>query len=273
MRIAFIITILCSSFSYSQNTGLYGKKLCVEFDVTGSIPVFSMITNYNTDYKNKDGDLIEGRDMLDFSTRVAVSYAVKNNIGLGIEFGYDFSNVVPYENLGRTFTDPVSGFDYYEDLYGTDHERLKLRTVTVMPKVEFTSFSGLLPIGLNHQLGIGLSRSKIIEHDYLYTLYPGPGWAQPDTNQFQKYFYNYENESFKGYTFMYALNVRTPISNRFMITYGLRYTLNLVPREKFNNALGNDERYWLNKSEALELIRRRRMFSLISFNFGFAIAL
>lgn len=141
-----------------------------------------------------------------------------------------------------------------------------------MPRVEFTSNNGLLPIGLSHQIGFGFTRTKVLQKDYDRTLFistdsNGDG---PILDNFDEDFYNYTNKAFKGIVLMYTLNVRTPINKFMMITYGIRYNLNYGTELAF---LSSDDGFYLSRTDAYVQSRSRRLLSVISLNLGMSFAL
>lgn len=263
-----LFALLLSNLIYSQNTGLYGKRFAVQIDLLNSYPLFSNIQVSKTNrFKNKSGKLVQGSDNFDFGLNFSGMYAVKNNVGIGLEYTMNFLSIYSPTHINREYE--INGLSYYESL-GINHERMKMNTSIVMAKIELTSKNGLLPIGLSHQIGFGISFTKLVKDDYLYTIVASPNDEIPE---YEEKFYNYDNKSFKGFTCMYALNVRMPISKRVMISYGLRYTLNLLPYASSGNGYNSDNSYWIDKQTAYYLVKERINYSFIRFNIGLAIAL
>ena len=64
-----------------------------------------------------------------------------------------------------------------------------------MPKIEFTTHNGLLPVGLNHQIGFGFTSTRLIEDKYSYRIldYYFPSFIPIPLDEavFEKNFYNY----------------------------------------------------------------------------------
>ena len=250
---------------YSQNTGLYSKRFSVEADFIGSYPLFFRLLDENH-YKASGSNVVLGNDNFDYGFRLAASYAMKNNFGMGIEYGKDFLNIEGPVQLSKYY--PLIG--YNENVY-LQHEMIKIETTTIMPKIEFTSHNGLLPVGLNHQIGFGFTSTQLIEDDYVYRI--GEYSSPIDIADFEKNFYNYDSDPIKGYTILYALNVRTPINKSLMLSYGFRYTFNITPNSEYIPISSYDETFWLKQEEAIRLVKMRRRFSFIYFNLGLALAL
>lgn len=264
MRIlVFISIVFIGSTIHAQNTGLYGKRISLDLSLTGNVPLINRLNGPM--YKSKSGVLIQKMDNLDYGIRTGASYALSNDFALGFEFDMEFMNIhaptyanVPYPS-GNSQSITIK------------HEALTTRTFVFMPRFEFTSNNGLLPIGLSHQIGLGFTRTKVVQKEYDRTLFisTDSNGDEPILDNFDEDFYDYTNKAFKGLVLMYTLNVRTPINKFMMITYGIRYNFNYSMGLQ---TLSNDSSY-LSSSEAYLLSRRRRLFSVISLNLGMSFAL
>jgi hypothetical protein len=261
MRILVFISILfIGSTVHAQNDGLYGKKVSLDLSFTGNMPIINMINGPM--FKSKSGVLTKKMDLFDYGVRTGISYALSNNFGIGFEFDMEFMNIVAPSYVSTY--DPTTQWFYETQIR---HEALSTRTFVFMPRLEFTTSSGLLPIGLSHQVGIGFTRTKIIEKEYDYLILDN---AQSlDITTFQEDFYDYTNKAFKGIALMYTLNVRTPINKFMMITYGIRYNFNfgMETAHSFNDVS------YVSRFDAYNLTKRRRLFSVISLNLGMSFAL
>ncbi|MFT5860154.1 MAG: hypothetical protein ACI865_002262 [Flavobacteriaceae bacterium] len=253
MRI-LILFVLFSGTCSAQHSGFYGKKNYIEFDIIGSVPLIDNLFFYDaTGYKPSGSNLVSGKDWFESGLRLALGHSVSNKFGIGIEFGMDFQNVAP--NLFG------SNFDYNAD-YILKHEMLDLRTIVVVPKVEFTSADGLLPIGLNHQIGLGYTSTTVLDRKYVLdrngTIAPTGSLKLSPIS-----------EGFTGMVLFYALNMRTALSKHFMLNYGIRYSANFlfVSNESLLVIAG----YQVSRQNIGRGIRNRRLHNVLSFNFGFSV--
>jgi hypothetical protein len=274
MKLTIILLLITSSTVIAQNdaVGFFGRRLFIDVNALGAFPLIGNITN-NPDYryKNVDGNLIAGMDLFDYGYRIEGSYAIRKNIALGVELGQDYSNLA----IARYIEiNPV--FDYWSDPdpYSTKilHEMLDIKSFSVIPKIELSSPTGIAPIGLNHQIGLGISFVRVANRDYLIEEVE----LNSDDLPFETAeLYNFNTKSIKSICVLYGLNTRTPISKRVLFNYGIRYTINLTPK----NALGNnsseglDEEYWLSRENMVELVRGKIFTSFIFLNLGFTIAI
>jgi hypothetical protein len=89
-----------------------------------------------------------------------------------------------------------------------------------MPKIETNSNLGILPSGLSHQIGLGFTLTKIEKKDYVFTNFN----LTTDEKEIIKNALTFKD--YKGFSFLYQMNYRTPISKRLFINWGMRYSLN-----------------------------------------------
>ncbi|MCR9172182.1 MAG: hypothetical protein NXI10_06805 [bacterium] len=224
MRFIVAFVFLVPFIGLTQNTGLYGKKTILEVQGHGSWPVLNGWFNSFAFYKRSGTTLREGRNIFDSGVRINVMRAFNNQFGLGLEYGLEFQNVASTNIIELGFSS--SSFDY-TSFQEIRHEAVNMRSFSIMPKFEFSSKTNLLPIGLSHQLGIGFTSTRLLEKDYLYdvTISSNDSLTTPLTGSLIDY-----TDQWLGFTVMYQINMRTPITDMIMITYGLRYNANFVRR-------------------------------------------
>jgi hypothetical protein len=138
-----------------------------------------------------------------------------------------------------------------------------------MPKLTFTKEGGLLPIGLNHEIGIGYTRTKIVDKDYNFKINSGSEYlSAEDSVKIDTHYADY-NEKYGGMTFMYAFKIKTPISKKIMINYGLRYTLNL---KSFSFKSSGSSQYVQSAADMARNIGKKRVLNFLTFNLGLSYA-
>jgi len=266
--ILFSLIAFCSATAIAQkDNGFFGKKGFLQVESLGNVPLFYNVISLGNGYAKDEASssplLVQKNDKFNFGFRVSAGYAVKRNLAISFEFGQDLASVYP---------DPYStvnwgGNSYFE----ITHEMVDIKTTVIMPKLEFSTSNALSPMGLSHQIGLGVSFSNAIEKDYVY------GFTDNYFNLTTKY-ENYsdndlyvdpinfkEIETVKKYVLMYALNMRTPITKNLMINYGMKYTLSVGgPNENslyMNPETSSNSRY---TDEFEYQISRSRSFSFIN---------
>jgi len=263
------LLLLCASAVSAQNPGYFGKKNVVELDMVGTFPLLS---NFRSVTWNKaEGDhIVNKKDYFDCGVRLGFIHTFRRNFAAGIEIGQDYFSV----NFEDYYDRYQSDYEWYEST-NARHENVDVRALIIMPKVEFSTKGGLLPMGLSHQVGLGVRMNRAVDKPYIYeqAAYEGDG----DPASFGKTFYNYDNKAILGMTAMYAINMRTPLTKSLLLSYGLRYTLNFMKKTEaaYSNipAVEANEVYWVNRDEMQMAIRSRKQTSFILFNIGISYAL
>lgn len=233
--------------------------------------IYNLYNNVNNTYKKSGDGVTPGRSNLDYGYSATFSHYFTGSFGFGAEVGMVYGKIVAPDYYDFT-TKYITPSNYYNYNYsaGVIHvEQLKLRTLTIMPKLEFTFLGDQLPIGINHQFGAGISISKLIENDYNYSLIQ---YYSDDNKPFDKSMLTPYNSvgRFYNLTALYAFNVRTPITKSLMINYGLKYTLNFALTGIKDELSIVDYNEIANPVSKLikEEIRQKKSTSLLSFNIG-----
>ena len=255
-NIILLITIFISSFLFSQdNKGYYGTKCYVSLESVSSIALV-----YNV-----FSDAMTTKNLFNYGYRVSGSYVFKRNFALGLEVGTDISNI-SHVYVDENFSTPT----YSSNNEYSYFENLKVSTFTFIPKIEFTNSKGLLPLGLTHQIGIGITSSDIKKGTYEITHLDNYYYDTKTTEQvtFESPFLK---DPAKMLTILYALNLRTALTKKMLLSYGFRYTLN-INRENFL-PLSSPGQNDLNRNVIQNDILKQKSLNLISFNLGLTYAI
>jgi len=274
-----LLSFLVTFTGYSQktkvkNNGYYGKRTFFDVSTVVSVPLFSNVFTDNTAYKKSGGGLTPGKDYFNYGFRISIGHASKRNFAVLFEYGQDYSNIYPDNNIQSNY---AGNYTYAQ---GTiKHQMMDVRTHLFMPKLEFATKNSLLPMGLSHQIGLGYSKSKIMLHEYTYLLagedengvpFSG-GYTTYDANDGSNKLFNWKRmPPVNKFIMLYALNLRSPITKSLMINYGIRYTLQFG---RTNSYIYSGDGTYLNERELMRLISRQRSFSFMSFHIGLTLAL
>jgi hypothetical protein len=83
----------------------------------------------------------------------------------------------------------------------------------------------------------------------------------------------YKGSAIKGYTLMYAMNFRSPLTKSLLLNYGIRYTVNIMNSAFLNEYIVEDlSDLELTESEFKDIVRYRKQFSFIQANIGLSFA-
>jgi hypothetical protein len=259
MRFLTLFFVILSFQSHGQNTGLYGRKTILEFQGLGSWPI---LHNWSSDaiyYKANGSELTEGRNVFDYGARIALMHAFTNQFGLGLEGGIERQGLAAPNTVNLSYN---SSFGTYTTSSFITHEYLRMQTWTFMPKFEFSLRSNLLPIGLSHQVGVGYARTSIAARDYRYSLFsPSSDSLLTDISSG---FVNGDNV-YTGFTVMYQINMRTPITERLLVTYGLRYNAHFLRSE-------TPQGESVGMFDLFNLVRQKRNYTFVQLNIGLGFA-
>ncbi|OGS87523.1 MAG: hypothetical protein A3E30_09120 [Fluviicola sp. RIFCSPHIGHO2_12_FULL_43_24] len=259
--------------TWSQKTGFYGKKAFVEFSGTGALP---LINNWYADYNyyEKSGaGVVEGKDRFNAGFYGGIGIMADPNVAFSFTAGLSYFNANGPQSL------------YYQDgddfnVISVNHENLKIRSLTFMPIMHFaTNKSTILPAGFSHEIGFGFVRTKVLENDYSFE---GSDYNGNQVNYNGKTYdlhdfmdsvvsvngdYIDYTKAYKGYTLMYGLKMRTPVGKQLMINYGIRYTINIAPRDYRFNSTPNSYDIALNDQIAGS-VRSTRLRSFCALQLG-----
>ncbi len=237
------ISLLVSGFAYAQpQNGFYGKKNYFELN---SISYFKLVGNYNSpaSYKRSGSGLTPEKKWFETGVQFCLGHAFRNNFGLAVEFNYE-----PWK------MPPFFGNSYYDR-----HEMLSMKTMTFMPKVEFSLHDALFPSELAHQVGVGFSTTRVIEMNYIGIPYD---LVEPPSKLL-----NY-NRRYKGMSFMYSVEMRTPVSQSLMISYGFRYLLNIGLQNHLSGPTNTQDQYAIPSEVTAEMLNRYRIRNFMQLKLG-----
>ena len=254
LLIAFVPMI-----GFGQNTGLYGKKTTFEVQGHGSIPIVTSWFKSRSFYKARNGNLTIGRNLFDGGVRFGVSRAISNQFGFGVEYGLEYQNLIANNSILLEYTGGGFNYSLTDEIR---HQAINISTFSIMPKFEFSTRTNLLPIGLSHQVGIGYTSTRMLEDDYIY--YIGTQTNDTITTNLDNGLLDY-SDRWTGFTVMYQINMRTPVSDFLMITCGLRYTANFVRNTPGTSDLPGE-------LDMSRLVKQKRNETFLQLHIGAAIA-
>lgn len=261
----FIVILVITTPIFAQTNGFLGRKNIIEFGVIGQNPLVYNISGFgetfNSAYINKNGVLENRAKQLSYGFRLSLGRMILRNLGLHLESGLNYFSVVPK-------LDP----DSYDSKYNLlEAQMVDIKGYSIMPKIEFASDDALLPIGISNQIGLGFNSYKTISKDYIGTVeFEDENYSYNTMAINRENYYNYGSSAIKGYTLLYKLNLRIPISERLLFNFGFRYTFNFVSGNTLYSVTSDQI---LTQSDMWRMIKtkeNRNLFNLetgISFSF------
>jgi hypothetical protein len=271
----FILLLLISTFSFTQNNGFLGKKNFISADVRAYTPmIYGIFTNDDLLYKTDGTSYVPSTNFIDYGFNFSIGRAMSRNVGFIFQYGisnYEFAYNPKIGLIGHP-----EQLD--EDIYGYTHTELnksnwfKAKSSTFMPIIEMTNGSGLLPLGISHQLGIGFTKHTFVEDNYNIQIFD---YSNGTKNYTPTNLFDYQNEFARSFTLMYKLNLRVPITEFLLYNIGIRYNLNLMPSLDLwtnnYNPYSNNGGYLISQDQFREMVKNKELSNIMSFETGFSI--
>lgn len=263
-----LLVVLISSISFSQNNGFLGKKNFISAEVRAYTPmIYGLVSLNRTNYKTEGTAYIPTKNLIDYGFNFSIGRALSRNVGFIFQYGishYDFA----YSTKISVVNNPNISADYYSfnvDILNKSNW-FKAKATTFMPILELTNSSGLLPLGLTHQLGIGFTKHKFVKDNYYIQFIESTGAK----NYSPENLFDYENDFARSYTMMYKLSLRVPITEFLLFNIGIRYNLNIVPGTQTYFNYSNDK-YVISEDQFRKMVQNKELSNIMSFETGLSI--
>lgn len=251
-----------NTLNAQESFGYYGKKTYLQGNLTMNTPFL-----YNRAYKSEilytENTLLK-KDNFNFGVRLSAGIALKRSFGLALETGFDYSSVYVFDTRFDTTTTLAP------QTWVLTHENLDAKTTNFAVLMEFSAKSGLLPMGLSHQVGINFTSSSFQLKDYRYTL---TNYVDPTVS------YSYANNpllnikgisSVKKIGLIYNMNMRKPLNKSLFLNYGFKYSFNFLRIGKNNS--GSRSYFSNQQTDINTYLSRSRLTQILYFYAGLAFA-
>lgn len=281
MKLLIIIffSLLGLSAFTQQNKGYYNSKWFLSFETLHTTPFF--FNAYGRDYASMyDKNLRPTLEKYNYGYRFAAGFIVKRNLAFAVEWGTDYGDIYvkKWGYIHLNINNIENEYYYHHDV-----SSIKTQSFTILPKIELATKNALLPMGLTHQIGIGLSKTRLMEDKYRANIhcedYNCDTVPEISEQFFFEHLYDRKNQpDIQHLIFMYAISMRTSVSKKIMLNYGFRYTLNVPFLNSASNVRSvtiheDGHEYIYSPSEIKEFVNRERIFNLLNFSLGFTYVL
>jgi hypothetical protein len=264
-----ILFVLISSFSFGQNNGFLGKKNFISAEMRVYTPmIYGLFSIGEEQYKNDGGAYAPKKNFIDYGFNFSYGRALSRNVGIILQYGISYYDFSYSTNIGYVKNPGYAADEYYNNYseFLNKSNWFKAKSTTFMPIIEMTNGSGLLPLGLTHQLGFGFSKHKFIEDNYHIQFIENDGVK----NYTPKNLFDYENNFVRSYTMMYKVNLRVPITEFLLFNVGIRYNLNMVPGSLSFYNYTNDN-YVIGEDQFLEMVKNKEFSNIMSLETGLSL--
>lgn len=269
-KVLLFCLLLCASFSNAQEVGYYGRRIFLEIDGQGQIPLLQNVFGERKGYVSKNGTLNSSYNLLDLAYRASLNFAITESVGFGVEFSQRFYqvNLQSRDEITRNFKDS-SGAMITEYL-SAKVAYLPIRESIFMPKVLISLNDSRVPCGFASEIGIGYSLIQLPNRNLDVELINSP--IPDQTSQVKEKLLDSRAEEFRGLVFMYGFRMNYPITKRVLFHIGFRYQYALQFNKKKFRRMDESE-YWFSGREVWSKVNLRRQLGIFSFGTGLTFTL
>lgn len=269
-KILLFCSLLLVSFSHAQEIGYYGKRVFLEIDGQGQIPLLQNIFGERKGYVSKKGELHSSYNLLDIAYRASLNVSLTESVGFGLEFSQRFYqvNLQSVDELTRNFTD--TGGTIVSQYLNAKVAYLPIRETVFMPRVTVALNDSRIPCGFASEIGIGYSLIQLPNRDLAIEL------TNPEENvlisSVKEHLLDSRAEEFRGMTFMFGFRMNYPITKRVLFHVGFRYQYAFqFGKKKFRRM--DESEYWFSGREIWSKVNLRRQLGIFSFGTGLTFTL
>lgn len=241
-----------SNIYTQKNKGYFDSKFYVDAVALINSPLFYNLKTNGFDFSR--------HDKLNVGYRISGGINLSNRASFALEIGHDFGSIMNVsEEYNYTDDNGYINSKFY------NYDKIDVSSFAILPKFEFSSKNGIIPIGITHQVGVGICNTRInirkqYQYEYIETIDSYNWYTTQNYITGNSKFEN--NHKSKVITLLYCLNMRSSISKNIFLNYGFRYTLNFSS-ERFLNGLLNSS------DESIDQrIYKYKNLNLITFNLG-----
>jgi hypothetical protein len=262
-----VFTAFCSN---AQEVGYYKRRIFLELDGQGQIPLLQNIFGERKGYVSKNGTLNSSYNLVDLAYRASLNVAISESVGFGVEFSQRFYkvNLQSVDEFTRNFKD--SSGNLVSEYLNAKVAYLPIRESVFMPKILVSLNDSRIPCGFASEIGIGYSLIQLPNRNLDVELV-NP--QTPDqTSQVKEKLLDSRAEEFRGMVFMYGFRMNYPISKRVLFHIGFRYQYAMQFNKKKFRRMDESE-YWFSGREVWSKVNLRRQLGIFSFGTGLTFTL
>lgn len=270
IRIILVFCLVCTWGANAQEPGYYGRRIFLELDGQGQIPLLQNLFGEHKGYVSKNGTLNSSYNLLDMGYRASLNAAVTEYVGFGVEFSQRFYNVnlQSIDELTRGFTD--SNGTQVAQYLPAQVAYLPIRETVFMPRVLISLNDSRIPCGFASEIGIGYSLIQFPSRNLQVELLQTQDPAQ--TAAVKEKLMDPDAEEFRGLNFVYGFRMNYALTKRILFHVGFRYQYAFqFGKKKFRRM--EESEYWFSGREIWSRVNMRRQLGIFSLGTGLTITL
>lgn len=262
--------LLLASNAKSQEPGYYGRKIFVEIDGQGQIPLLQNLFGETKGYVSKNGVLNSSYNLVDLAYRGSLNVAITERVGFGLEFSQRFykTNLQAVDELTRNFKDTAGTM--ITEYVGAKVAYLPIRETVFMPRLLVSLNDSRVPCGFSSEIGVGYSLIQFPTRNLGVEL-TGPQ-NTGELEQVKEKLLDSRAEEFRGLVIMYGFRMNYPITERILLHAGFRYQYAFQFGKKKYRSMDESE-YWFSAREIWSKVNSRRQLGIMSFSTGLTFTL
>ncbi|AEA44259.1 hypothetical protein [Fluviicola taffensis] len=266
LLVCLLFFCLCSN---AQEVGYYGKRVFLEIDGQGQIPVLQAIFGERKGYTFHNGSPKRSFNLIDLAYRASLNIAITERVGFGLEFSQRFYavNLEAIDEITRSFKD--SSGSLISQYLPAKVSYLPIRETVFMPRVLIALNDGRIPCGFASEIGIGYSLIQLPNKDLDIALDSEFSGLQTSVKE---QLIDPKGDDFQGMVFMYGFRMNYAINKRVLFHIGFRYQYALQFGKKKYRRMEESE-YWFSPRETWSKINLRRQLGIFSLGTGLTFTL
>lgn len=264
------LSLLVISQSKAQEPGYYGRKIFLEIDGQGQIPVLLNVFGESKGYTSKNGTLHSSYNLLDLAYRGSLNVAITERVGFGVEFSQRFYhvNLQAVDELTRNFRDTSGNMiTQYAD---AKVAYLPIRETVFMPRLLVSLNDSRVPCGFSSEIGVGYSLIQFPMRDLDVEVADPSNPIQ--VGAIKEKLLDSKAEEFRGMVFVYGFRMNYPLTKRLLLHVGFRYQYAFQFGKKKYRSMDESE-YWFSAREIWSKVNTRRQFGIMNFSTGLTFTL
>ena len=258
MKSSILVLMVFSSLQvWAQNPGYLGKKNILEVN---SIFNYVLFANNESIALDDNNNFVKQKDHFDFGFQLSYYHTFSKKISFGIRTDRKYYSTSIYTGNPIWFTG--------DDLTG---HQLKMVNWHFIPTITFNKGIGISPVGISHELGIGIKYDRIVQRDEYRSYHLAIVDSIPseyfNDNGFK--LYNYDIDARRTFTLNYTIKLRYPIKDWLLLNFALNYRFCLADPELLS--IPSDQGYYLDTGHLFKSLNRRESRALIQASLGLSI--
>jgi hypothetical protein len=254
-------------WALSQEEGFYQRRVFLELDGQGQLPIIQNLFGESKGYVFKSGGLQKSYNLLDAGFRISLNTVVDeyNSIGLEAQQRFYWLNLGKGIDFGRKY--PQNGALVDEHIEAR-LAYISMQEFVLMPRFLISFGDSRVPLGFSSEFGIGYAMIRLADRHPQVEVISGAYSAE----MVREDLIDSRIKDLKGLNVLYGFRMNYPINKRLLYHIGFRYQYSMMFGKKKYRGMEESEA-WFSPQEVWQKLNMRRQLGIISFGTGLTIML